>query len=50
MIILLYFDWVGGFKELKEWAHDRTRPATFDSRRIDYFSLWAEAEASEEAG
>ena len=37
-------------KELKEWAHDRTRPATFDSRRIDYFSLWAEAEVSEEAG
>lgn len=37
-------------KELKEWAHDRTRPATYDSRRIDYFSLWSEAEANEDAG
>jgi len=37
-------------KELKEWAHDRTRPATYDSRRVDYFSLWAEAEVSEEPG
>ncbi len=37
-------------KELKEWAHDRTRPATYDSRRVDYFSLWEEAKLSEEAG
>ncbi len=38
-------------KRLKEWARDRTRPATFDSRRIDFFRDWkavddeAEAEA-----
>jgi len=37
-------------KELKEWAHDRTRPATYDSRRIDYFSLWTDPEANEDAG
>jgi len=28
------------FKRLKEWARDRTRPATFDSRRIDFFRHW----------
>ena len=27
-------------KRLKEWARDRTRPATYDSRRIDFFSDW----------
>ena len=38
-------------KRLKEWARDRTRPATYDSRRIDFFAEWqappdeAEAEA-----
>jgi SpoVK/Ycf46/Vps4 family AAA+-type ATPase len=26
-------------KELREWARDRTRPATFDTRRIDFFDL-----------
>ncbi|MBJ95153.1 MAG: hypothetical protein CMP23_11875 [Rickettsiales bacterium] len=31
-------------KELKEWAHDRTRPATWDSRRVDYFKLWENSE------
>ncbi len=34
-------------KELKEWAHDRTRPATYDSRRVDYFSLWSDSELSD---
>ncbi len=24
-------------KELREWARDRTRPATYDTRRIDFF-------------
>jgi SpoVK/Ycf46/Vps4 family AAA+-type ATPase len=28
------------FKRLKEWARNRTRPATFDSRRIDFFRHW----------
>ena len=28
------------FKRLKEWARDRTRPATFDSRRVDFFRHW----------
>lgn len=27
-------------KELKEWARDRTRPATYDTRRVDFFSVW----------
>ena len=27
-------------KRLKEWARDRTRPATYDSRRIDFFAEW----------
>ncbi|MEE2829456.1 MAG: AAA family ATPase [Myxococcota bacterium] len=27
-------------KRLKDWARDRTRPATFDSRRIDFFRHW----------
>jgi SpoVK/Ycf46/Vps4 family AAA+-type ATPase len=27
-------------KELKEWARERTRPATYDTRRIDFFSEW----------
>ena len=31
------------FKQLKEWARDRTRPATFDSRRIDFFRHWDSA-------
>ncbi len=26
-------------KDLREWARDRTRPATFDTRRIDFFDL-----------
>jgi ATP-dependent 26S proteasome regulatory subunit len=26
-------------KELREWARDRTRPATFDTRRVDFFDL-----------
>jgi len=26
-------------KELREWARDRTRPATFDTRRVDFFEL-----------
>ena len=30
-------------KRLKEWARDRTRPATFDSRRVDFFRDWTEA-------
>lgn len=30
------------FKRLKEWARDRTRPATFDSRRVDFFRHWDE--------
>jgi len=29
-------------KALKEWARDRTRPATYDTRRIDFFEDWAE--------
>ncbi len=33
-------------KELKEWARDRTRPATYDSRRIDFFREWEEATAA----
>lgn len=32
-------------KELKEWASDRTRPAAFDSRRVDFFESWEEAES-----
>lgn len=27
-------------KALKEWAQDRTRPAAFDSRRVDFFEEW----------
>jgi hypothetical protein len=27
-------------KELREWARTRTRPATFDTRRVDYFDDW----------
>ena len=27
-------------KALKEWARDRTRPATHDTRRIDFFEDW----------
>ena len=30
-------------KKLKEWARDRTRPATYDTRRIDFFEDWGEA-------
>jgi ATP-dependent 26S proteasome regulatory subunit len=30
-------------KALKEWARDRTRPATYDTRRIDFFEDWADA-------
>ena len=26
-------------KELREWARDRTRPATFDTRRVDFFEI-----------
>ena len=39
-------------KRLKEWARDRTRPATFDSRRVDFFRDWTEAaeSANDEAG
>jgi ATP-dependent 26S proteasome regulatory subunit len=32
-------------KELKEWARDRTRPATYDSRRVDFFNDWDQAAA-----
>ena len=31
-------------KELKEWARDRTRPATYDTRRIDFFDDWEAAD------
>ncbi len=34
-------------KELKEWARDRTRPATYNTRRIDYFEDWAGANDEE---
>lgn len=27
-------------KDLKEWARDRTRPATYDTKRIDFFEEW----------
>ena len=27
-------------KELREWARTRTRPATYDTRRIDFFEEW----------
>ena len=30
-------------KKLKEWARERTRPATHDTRRIDFFEDWGEA-------
>lgn len=30
-------------KKLKEWARDRTRPATYDTRRVDFFEDWGEA-------
>lgn len=30
-------------KMLKEWAADRTRPAAFDTRRVDFFEEWEEA-------
>ncbi len=30
-------------KKLKEWARDRTRPATHDTRRVDFFEDWVEA-------
>lgn len=30
-------------KELREWARPRTRPASADRRRIDYFEEWQEA-------
>ena len=30
-------------KKLKEWARDRTRPATHDTPRIDFFEDWGEA-------
>jgi SpoVK/Ycf46/Vps4 family AAA+-type ATPase len=30
-------------KALKEWARDRTRPATYDTRRIDFFEDWDQA-------
>lgn len=36
-------------KRLKEWARDRTRPATWDSRRIDFFGTWDEPPAGAEA-
>ncbi len=26
-------------KDLRDWARDRTRPATFDTRRIDFFEI-----------
>lgn len=29
-------------KLLKEWAQDRTRPAAFDTRRVDFFEEWEE--------
>ncbi len=29
-------------KDLKEWARHRTRPASFDTRRIDFFEEWGE--------
>lgn len=32
-------------KRLKEWARDRTRPATYDSRRVDFFADWQKAQA-----
>ena len=34
-------------KELKEWARDRTRPATYDSQRVDFFRDWDDAAAAE---
>jgi ATP-dependent 26S proteasome regulatory subunit len=27
-------------KALKEWARNRTRPATYDTRRVDFFESW----------
>jgi AAA+ superfamily predicted ATPase len=36
-------------KRLKEWARDRTRPATFDSKRIDFFRDWDSVPGGEEA-
>jgi len=33
-------------KELKEWARDRTRPATHDSRRVDFFRDWQSDEGA----
>ncbi len=36
-------------KRLKEWARDRTRPATFDSRRVDFFRDWDADPAGTEA-
>ena len=32
-------------KELREWARTRTRPATYDTRRIDFFQEWESAPA-----
>lgn len=32
-------------KELKEWARDRTRPATYDNRRVDFFRDWTDLSA-----
>ena len=31
-------------KELREWARDRTRPATFDTRRADFFETGEDGE------
>ena len=36
-------------KRLKEWARDRTRPATFDSKRVDFFRDWEASPAAEDA-
>jgi ATP-dependent 26S proteasome regulatory subunit len=33
-------------KDLKEWARDRTRPATYDTRRIDFFEEWEAGDTS----
>ena len=38
MIILLYFDWVGGFKELKEWE-TQMRDACVNSG-VEYEGLY----------
>ncbi|MCP4870206.1 MAG: AAA family ATPase [Proteobacteria bacterium] len=36
-------------KRLKEWARDRTRPATFDNKRIDFFRDWEAVPGVEDA-